>query len=253
MSAKSSLGLAALVVTSLGIFSSSVVRGQDTSATSLQDRLKADYKVTKIVARSAEILSPGTVFVLQKDGILAYPPTNLALCPSKFQDGALHAPGGFCKAMIGQDVLNLKAGEKVYITQIEVGVKNDKIIAHIMQCDACNGANSLSSYKSAVIFQFPKGYLQQADAGQVEDVIAQMLAVDTSGGEAQQQAQNTPAAQAQTEPPDQPTKISLGQTPDEVKAVLGQPEKIVDLGQKQIYVYKDLKITFVNGKVADVQ
>jgi hypothetical protein len=27
----------------------------------------------------------------------------------------------------------------------------------------------------------------------------------------------------------------------------------VNLGTKQIYVYKDLKITFVSGKVSDVQ
>ena len=33
----------------------------------------------------------------------------------------------------------------------------------------------------------------------------------------------------------------------------GQPEKTVNLGSKQIYVYKDLKVTFVNGKVSDVQ
>jgi len=38
-----------------------------------------------------------------------------------------------------------------------------------------------------------------------------------------------------------------------VKAALGPPEKIVNLGAKQIYVYKDLKVTFVNGKVSDVQ
>jgi hypothetical protein len=34
---------------------------------------------------------------------------------------------------------------------------------------------------------------------------------------------------------------------------LGQPEKKVDLGTKQIQVYKDLKVTFLNGKVADVE
>jgi hypothetical protein len=38
-----------------------------------------------------------------------------------------------------------------------------------------------------------------------------------------------------------------------VVSALGKPEKIVDLGAKQIYVYKDLKITLVNGKVSDVQ
>jgi hypothetical protein len=38
-----------------------------------------------------------------------------------------------------------------------------------------------------------------------------------------------------------------------VKAALGQPDKIVNLGAKQIFVYKDIKVTFINGKVADVQ
>jgi len=40
---------------------------------------------------------------------------------------------------------------------------------------------------------------------------------------------------------------------DEVKAVQGNPDKIVDLGAKKIYVYKDLKITFIDGKVSDIQ
>jgi hypothetical protein len=45
----------------------------------------------------------------------------------------------------------------------------------------------------------------------------------------------------------------LGQTPEQVQTAFGQPEKVVNLGSKQIYVYKDLKVTFVNGKVTDVQ
>ncbi len=50
-----------------------------------------------------------------------------------------------------------------------------------------------------------------------------------------------------------PTQIELGQTVDQVTAALGQPAKIVDLNTKLIYVYKDMKITFKAGKVADVQ
>jgi hypothetical protein len=38
-----------------------------------------------------------------------------------------------------------------------------------------------------------------------------------------------------------------------VKAALGNPDKIVNLGTKLIYVYKDIKVTFLNGKVSDVQ
>jgi len=50
-----------------------------------------------------------------------------------------------------------------------------------------------------------------------------------------------------------PATISLGQKIDEVVAIQGQPQKIVDLGNKKIYVYPDLKITFIDGQVADVQ
>ena len=38
-----------------------------------------------------------------------------------------------------------------------------------------------------------------------------------------------------------------------MKAALGNPDKIINLGTKMIYVYKDIKVTFLNGKVSDVQ
>lgn len=50
-----------------------------------------------------------------------------------------------------------------------------------------------------------------------------------------------------------PVTISLGQRIDEVVATQGQPQKILNLGNKQIYVYPDIKVTFVDGQVADVQ
>lgn len=50
-----------------------------------------------------------------------------------------------------------------------------------------------------------------------------------------------------------PITLSLGQTIEEVKAIQGEPQKIVNLGPKKIYVYKDIKITFMDGKVTDVQ
>ena len=50
-----------------------------------------------------------------------------------------------------------------------------------------------------------------------------------------------------------PAEISVGQTIDQVTAALGQPKDIVNLGAKKIYIYKDMKITFKDGKVTDVQ
>jgi hypothetical protein len=50
-----------------------------------------------------------------------------------------------------------------------------------------------------------------------------------------------------------PKSIELGNTPDEVQLVMGQADKIINLGARVIHVYKDMKIIYVDGKVSDVQ
>jgi chemotaxis protein histidine kinase CheA len=47
--------------------------------------------------------------------------------------------------------------------------------------------------------------------------------------------------------------VSLGQSIDQVRAILGPPQQIMDAGAKQIYVYRNVKITFINGRVSDIQ
>ena len=51
-----------------------------------------------------------------------------------------------------------------------------------------------------------------------------------------------------------PTKsVELGQSPEQIEGILGQPERKGNLGSKVVYVYRDMKIIFLNGKVSDVQ
>jgi hypothetical protein len=54
-------------------------------------------------------------------------------------------------------------------------------------------------------------------------------------------------------PPPPPKTISLGQTRDEVVAILGQPQKVVKLAAKEMLYYPDMKVILVNQKVTDVQ
>lgn len=49
------------------------------------------------------------------------------------------------------------------------------------------------------------------------------------------------------------TPLTVGQSVEEVIGILGQPVNIVDLGSKKIYVFKDLKVTFTNGKATAFQ
>ena len=227
---------------------------QTAAPVSLQEQLSAQYKLAKM--SGTVVADAGTPLAIQKQGIISVPWRALVLCPAKFQDNVLHPSMGMCAAMVKDVAGRFKTGDKVYPTKIDVNVDKAKISFTVVSCDSCNGVDPPTSMKGQVIFQFAKGYLEKADVGAVENAIGQVFSIsnDTQAQSNQPQAQpeqQQPAPQEEAQP--EPQTIQLGQTTDEVQAALGKPEKIVNLGPKQIYVYKDLKITFMNGKVADVQ
>jgi len=233
---------------------------QNTAPMSVADYLKSQYKLTKTGNDSTGfvVLEAGIVLVLQKGGVLGVLPTSSVICPSTYKDGNLNGPNSFCHAMVAQTSRFLTVGEKLYVTKIDVNMKNERVSMTLLECDSCNGVTQPSSMRSIIAFQFSKGYLEAADPGQVQDTIGQVLQVDSGNAGAPQQGQD-PQGQnpQQSNPPAQaaqpPTKISPGMTVDQVKAALEDPVSIAEVGPKTIYVYKDLKITFVNGKVSDVQ
>src|ERR1035441_5231319 len=53
--------------------------------------------------------------------------------------------------------------------------------------------------------------------------------------------------------PPPPPAVSIGQTMNQVTAGFGEPLKVANLGGKTIFYYKDMKVTFTNGKVSDVE
>jgi hypothetical protein len=81
---------------------------------------------------------------------------------------------------------------------------------------------------------------------------AEISAQATAADQAEKEDASAAVAAGGAGPAAPPPTISLGQTPDQVTAALGQPSRIVDLGVKKIYTYPDMKITFMNGKVSDV-
>jgi hypothetical protein len=244
--------------------------GAGTGST-LKDDLTKNYKMVKLGsnAGSTIVTDTGTVLVVQMAGLLGVPPNAVIPCPAHFKDGSLHAPSMLCKAALRNTGKDLANGDKVYPMKIDVNPQKEEVSMVVLECDTCNNTDPATYFHSQVIFQFPKGYLETADAGQVEDMIAKLFAADTSTSNTdsqQQQGQDQgqqgqqgqaqggqPQQQQPAQPPPPPASVQLGQSPDQVVAALGQPDKIVTLGTKQIYVYKDLKVTFVNGKVTDAQ
>ena len=190
MSVKISIAASVGAVLIAGILSVEAAQAQDTAASSL-DQLKTQYKLAKMGMDSTgwSVVEAGTILVIQKGGILGVPPGNPAMAPATYKDGDLHRPNSFGVALVGQDTRQLAVGEKVYVTKLDVHPKNDKIMLTIVECDSCNGVRQRSSYKSAVVFQFPKDYLSKADAAQIKDVINLVLAPDVPGQQEQAQAQ----------------------------------------------------------------
>ena len=104
----------------------------------------------------------------------------------------------------------------------------------------------------------PGADIQAADQQSVQaekDVTAE--AATDNGGQASAAAPDgTPAPaspDAPAAPPAQPASVEMGQTTDQVTAALGAPTRIANLGQKVIYYYSGMKVTFKEGKVSDVQ
>jgi hypothetical protein len=281
MNGKAARTIQMVAVIFAGMFPWMLAEAQDSGADSLESQLTAKYKLVKLGTDSTglSVLETGTVLVIKKGGIISVPSGNGVILPSTVKDGQVHAASNTAAQGVSKflkwkgvsdptgaastDTKFLTVGEKVYVSKIDVNRKDSKVALTIIECDTCNSVQDPSQRRAQVVFQFPKDYLSGADGGQVSDLINQTLEIDTGdSGQQQQQGQDAQGQNAQAQqqapqqpatPPQPPPTIQLGQTPDEVTAALGQPEKIVNLGAKQIYYYKDMKVTFVKGKVSDVQ
>ncbi len=249
---------------------------------SLEDQLKAQYTLVKMGSDSngAAVIEAGTVLSIKKGGILSVPYADAAVA-TKYQDGAVHSPnsvmmqarGGILGKLGKQQTTSFfQAGTKVYPSKLTVNLAKDQVQMSIVACDSCNNTSPTTFNKADVVFQFAKGTLANTSPSQVEDTIAGLLAIDDSGGDQNNNQGNNNGqqgggngndqgnnqgggggGQAQQQQQQEPQQIEKGQTPDEVVAAIGQPDKKINLGPKQIYVYKDIKVTFLNGKVSDVQ
>ncbi|HUA13746.1 MAG TPA: hypothetical protein VMG31_00505 [Verrucomicrobiae bacterium] len=251
-------------------------------APTLQEQLAAQYKLVKMGSDTGgySVVDAGTLLAVQKGGILGVPYSDKTMLTTKYENGTVHSPnaamtearkrifGHFSQTQSeGQTTHLFQAGDKVYPSKVDVNVEKDSVTMVIVACDTCNKTDPPTYNKAQVVFEFPKGALAKASAGDVEDTIGQLLSIsddsqqqdqggqqgqDQGGqqqGQQQQQGQNQQGGQQQQ---GQPETIQMGMTIDQVQAALGTPEKVVNLGPKQIYVYKDLKVTFFGGKVVDV-
>lgn len=257
-----SIAVAAILFSSFGVTPS-----RADQAVGLQKQLETKYAITKTTADKTDIVTAGSVLILEKDRLLMYATTTGAPPQNTYKDGKLSA-GAFAAHEKAQSFGTFighpppksvttryyVTGEKFWVTRIDTLADG---VVFTLFTDAVNDVR----YYCTLKFVYPHGQTPPAD--QVLNMVGEVLKVqqDDSAQGDQQQAGNQQQGQdqgqqqaAQEQAPAQPPPtIQLGQTEDEVVGMIGQPEKKIALGSKEIFVYKDIKVTFIGGKVADVQ
>lgn len=204
----------------------------------LEEALKSKYEITKTGMDRARITQPGTVLVIQKEGISGDLATDMTFLNNKIHQGQVAQAGGFGAFMQDKKTSRvLKTGEKVYVFKIEV--KDDQVRYFIITCDTYDvnvkGSTKQTRYKALLSFELGKDFLSTATADDVKNAVDAVIIPE----------QELKAGSTKS--------VEMGQSPEQVEAILGRPDKIVNLGPKKIYVYKDMKIVFADDKVADVQ
>ncbi len=273
---------------------------QEQTADAIQKKLEGVYQLTKTTADKSDIVTAGSVVVLQKDNVLMLEATSTNPCRNTYRDGKItqnaacrtneklkkfsrwtsHIPGAGSVPDTPTS-RTFVAGEKFWVTKIEVkeAGKDPGIILDFFT-DAINDTR----YGTSLLIPFGavtpspdealKAVAEIITVAPSDDKSADDKGGDNSKGAPQggqqdaaapSQPASAPAAapapadappppiEAPPPPPPDPVSIAAGQTIDQVTAALGQPVKKAKIGTKEIYYYKDLKVTFVNGKVTDVQ
>jgi hypothetical protein len=259
--------------------------------TLIKEKLVSQIKLTKAAAAHDDIVTAGDVVVLHKDGLMMCSSASSYAFSNTYSNGVLasnlnnrakDAAKSFFKGKMpfggggsATDAANngcaarkFVSGEKFWVTDV-VLVKDGIIV------DTFSDPYNDLHYFGEIKFPFPKGApVPPVDSfvKTVSEVITVQPPDDKDKGSKDDQAAGPAAAQpaaaaaaapaapmAAIPPPPPPADappptIAIGQTKDQVVAGFGQPVRTAKLaGTKEIYFYKDMKVTFTNGKVSNVE
>lgn len=227
---------------------------RDEAASAVTDR----YRITTpaFFGGFSEI---GSMLTPRREGLRANRPGK-AFKPNVVKNHQLVAAGGGDIPLGASHDGALKPGERLHLYGVSSGddyVQLDlyTVATYVVPGSGTRGPTPL---QASVRFRYDGG-LAAVPSRQLLDDIGEWLAAEgeprPAAGESRPAAEPRPAvAPAEPRAAGRTTStIRLGQTREEVTAILGPPEKQILLGAKTIFVYRDVKVVFVDGKVADAE
>lgn len=192
----------------------------------------------------------GSVLTPRREGLRANRPSK-AFKPNVVKNHLLVAAGGGDLPLGGVHDGALKPGERLHLYGVSTGDDYVQLDLYTVATYVVPGSGTRGStpLQASVRFQYDGG-LAGVTTRQVLDDIGEWLA--TEGEPRPVAVESRPAAEPRAAGRATST-IRLGQTQEEVTAILGPPEKQILLGAKTIFIYRDVKVLFVDGKVADAE
>jgi hypothetical protein len=207
----------------------------------IRDQLVALYPLTRVGMNGlagfdyTRVTEPGPILAVRLPGIYAdVANTKNAIIETNYTNGQITQATGFAAAFGGNTSHSrtLAPNEKVYVTQITV--KRDAAMFELLTVDVTTlGDGRGTRYRAELNVKLPG--LENMTPEDMKKTIDTIITDPATAS----------AVESKT--------IKLGMSPDEVKKSLGNPDKMVDLGPKQVYIYKDMKVVFLDSQVSDVQ
>ena len=192
----------------------------------LRDQLVAMYPLTRVGMNGlagfdyTRVTEPGPILAVRLPGIYAdVANTKDAIIETNYTNGQITQATGFAAAF-GVNTSHsrtLAPNEKVYVTQILP--KRDAVLIELLTVDVTTlGDGRGTRYRAELNVKLP--------------------GLDTMTPEDMRNTIDTVLTDPATASAVESKTVKLGMSTEEVKKTLGNPDKIVDLGAKQIYIYK---------------
>lgn len=220
----------------------------------IKSAIESRYKLT-IPGFLGYFKETGTVLVVQKEGLRADRPRS-NFKPTVIKGGKIKTAGGGDLPLGNNVDGNLKIGDRLYLYGVQGGDDYVELSLFTVKTFVVTGSGTRGPVplQASTRFQY-EGGLAGITANQVMADIGGWFKTEGRVMDyAEPAAKDEPKARVDAESGNRAVStVQLGQTPEEVIAILGAPDKRILLGAKTVFVYNNLKLVFIDGKLTDAE
>jgi hypothetical protein len=160
----------------------SLLHAQDQNA-SFEQQLRAQYRLTHVGTNGTVVGEPGSVLVIEEDGLTALAASYGVYWYSNVKKGG-RIKGSFVQhggtAVPISERRFLQVGEKVYVLAMDIN--QAEVVFYVQSCGLCEPSAADPNnvpYRARLAIQFDKGSLVASNLKQVQDTVGEIFGADS--------------------------------------------------------------------------